>query len=232
MAGVNGTGRREGDPSTSPRTALRQSRKQKALQTRWRVLEAAREEFVAKGYHDTTMAAIAERAGVAVQTVYLIFRTKALLIEELVGISVMGTSPDGTSEGDPEESEWFATALSETDARRALAAFVDGAIPVYARAAAISEVGRAAAKGDPEIAAWWIRSERMRISAAERVVEALEEHGMLRQGLTVPTGTAILSTILSDHTYLEFTVDNGWTDEELGAWLKVALPALMIRDAT
>jgi AcrR family transcriptional regulator len=231
MTVVNGNRRNEGDTPSSPRTALRQSRKHKALQTRWKVLEAAREEFIAHGYHDTTMAAIAKRAGVAVQTVYLIFRTKALLIEELVGIAVMGTHPDGTSEGDPEKSEWFASALSETDARRALAAFVDGAIPVYARAAAISQVGRAAAKGDPDIAAWWVRSERMRIGAAQRVVAALEEHGMLRPGLTVARGTAILSTVLSDHTYLEFTVDNGWTDEELGAWLKDALPALMIRDA-
>src|SRR5688572_9667490 len=62
--------------------AHRAVRRQKALETRWRILDAAHAEFTVHGYHDTTMAAVAERAGVAVQTVYLGFGTKAGLLEE------------------------------------------------------------------------------------------------------------------------------------------------------
>src|SRR6187551_2878748 len=79
-----------GARTPSARAAHRGVRRQKALETRWRIMDAALAEFTERGYHDTTMAAIAERAGVAVQTVYLGFRTKSGLLEELVGNAVLG----------------------------------------------------------------------------------------------------------------------------------------------
>ena len=75
--------------------AHRRARRQKALETRWRIMDAAPAEFTERGYHDATMAAIAERAGVAVQTVYLGFRTKSGLLEEVVGNAVLGRGRDG-----------------------------------------------------------------------------------------------------------------------------------------
>ena len=73
--------------------AHRGARREKARETRWRIMDAALAEFTEHGYHDTTMAAIAERAGVAVQTVYLGFRTKGGLLEEVVGNGSPAASP-------------------------------------------------------------------------------------------------------------------------------------------
>ena len=42
--------------------------------------------FVEKGYHGATVASIAARAGVATQTVYYVFNTKAALISAAIDL--------------------------------------------------------------------------------------------------------------------------------------------------
>ena len=88
-------------------------------------MDAAHAEFTERGYHDTTMAAIAERAGVAVQTVYLGFRTKSGLLEEVVGNAVLGRDRDGEI-GRPDETEGFRRALAEPAGDKALALLDQG----------------------------------------------------------------------------------------------------------
>ena len=190
-------------------------------------MDAALAEFTERGYHDTTMAAIAERAGVAVQTVYLGFRTKSGLLEELVGNAVMGRTRDGEI-GRPDETDGFARALAEHDGTKALAIWVDMALPVYERASAISDAGRSAYLSDPEIADWWSRSEALRVEGCLRMAQSLHDHGCLRSELSVHQAADILATTLSDRSFLDFTVDRGWTVEQLGAWLKDALPRLLV----
>ena len=51
-------------------------RQRQALQTRRLISEAARDLFLERGYAATTMDAIAGEAGVAVSTVYAIFKNK------------------------------------------------------------------------------------------------------------------------------------------------------------
>ncbi|HWI30558.1 MAG TPA: helix-turn-helix domain-containing protein [Microbacterium sp.] len=219
-------------PAPSPRTpgataAHRGVRRQKALETRWRIMDAALAEFTERGYHDTTMAAIAERAGVAVQTVYLGFRTKSGLLQELVGNAVLGRTRDGEV-GPPEDTDLFARALAEPDGRKALMLWVDMALPVYERTSAISDAGRSAYLSDPEMAEWWSRSESMRLHACVRMAQALADHGSLRSGLSVEEGADVLATTLSPQSFLAYTIDRGWSVDHLGAWLKDALPRLLL----
>ncbi|MFZ1283261.1 MAG: helix-turn-helix domain-containing protein, partial [Propionicimonas sp.] len=56
------------------------TRAERARHTRRRMLETARELFIIDGYAATTMERIADRAGVAVQTLYYTFRTKGQLL--------------------------------------------------------------------------------------------------------------------------------------------------------
>ena len=65
-------------------------RQDQARQTRLAVLAAARTLFVASGYGPTTLAASAQEAGVAVQTVYKIFGNKKTLLSELVDLTIAG----------------------------------------------------------------------------------------------------------------------------------------------
>lgn len=61
-------------------------RARKALATRHRVLDAAEILFVRDGYAAATIAAIAEKADVAVQTVYAVFGNKRAILAELLAI--------------------------------------------------------------------------------------------------------------------------------------------------
>jgi AcrR family transcriptional regulator len=65
--------------------ARRTPRQLRADDTRARLFAAAAELFAARGYHDTTVDAIAKRAGVAKGTFFVHFSTKDAVILELVG---------------------------------------------------------------------------------------------------------------------------------------------------
>ena len=57
------------------------SRQERAATTRRRMLDAAYDLFCEQGFRATTMDAIAQRAGVAVQTLYFTFHTKDALLQ-------------------------------------------------------------------------------------------------------------------------------------------------------
>ena len=118
--------------------------------------------------------------------------------------------------GPPDETEDFARALSEPDGTKALALWVDAALPVYERTSAISDAGRSAYLSDPDLADWWARSEALRLDGCVLMVQALADHGALRAGLSVEEAADILATTLSPQSFLAFTVDRGWTVEHLG----------------
>jgi AcrR family transcriptional regulator len=66
-------------------TAAADTRTAKGEQTRALILETALELFRERGYEDTTMRAIAERAGVALGAAYYYFRSKEELIQSFYG---------------------------------------------------------------------------------------------------------------------------------------------------
>src|SRR5918999_730393 len=58
-------------------------RQRQALQTRRLIVDAATKLFLERGYGVTTMDAIAAEAGVAVSTVYAIFKNKRAFLREI-----------------------------------------------------------------------------------------------------------------------------------------------------
>ena len=85
---------------------VKPTRKEKAAATRRRMLDAAHACFVERGYPGTTMAAIAERAGVAEQTLYFTFHTKAGLLGEVFERAVFGAD-----ELPPHLQPWWSSAM-------------------------------------------------------------------------------------------------------------------------
>src|SRR5690606_41839625 len=90
-------------------------RAERARRTREKVIEAARELFVAQGYGATSLQEVADRAGVAVQTVYCVFRNKRTLFKDVVDTSIAGdTEPVATT-----DRQWFRAAWAAPTAGRA-----------------------------------------------------------------------------------------------------------------
>lgn len=135
-------------------------RRDKAEVTRQRLLKAAHQEFLDNGFHGATMAAIARRAGVAGQTVYFVFHTKAELLSAVIDAAVLGDDPPTV----PQDTDWWAAMNNADTAEEVLRHFVRGAGPLLARAAQISEVLRAAALADPEARAIFDRHDQLQVT--------------------------------------------------------------------
>ena len=76
--------------STETRTYISPKREEQAKATRRAILDASRRLFLRDGYGATSIRAIAEEAGVAVQTVYAVFGNKRQLVIELSELAVKG----------------------------------------------------------------------------------------------------------------------------------------------
>lgn len=200
------------------------SRRQKAAATRHRILQAAHEEFVEKGYQGATIASIATRAGVATQTVYYVFHTKAALISATVDLLVMGEEQPLP----PQLTEWWQAMLGEVDPVLALEHFVRGAAVLFQRASALSEILRAASLTDEEVRRTYDHHERLRAEGFGEVVETLAAKGPLRPGLTVKSATDVLLVVFGDGTYYQLTHDRGWDHDDVVTWYCATLPTLLL----
>ena len=199
-------------------------RRERARRTRLKIIRAAHQQFLVHGYHGATMAAIARRAGVATQTVYFVFHTKAELIRAAIDTAVLGED-DPT---DPEHTDWWVAMLAAPTGAEALEHFVRGAGPLYSRAAGISEILRAAALTDPDVHAIWRHHDQQQVAAFRRVIETVTTKGPLRSGLDPAAATDILLTVYGDSTYLLLTTERGWTHDQAIDWACQALPVLLL----
>jgi AcrR family transcriptional regulator len=212
----------------NPRVDSVSGRKQRALATRRRMLRAAYELFCDRGYAATTMDLIAERAGVAVQTLYFTFHTKAAILEEAVGAAVLGFENwDPRAEtavaSDPRKAfaqyhPWFAKFERAGSQRQALEIFVDASLAILSRVAPLVVVMASAAATDPQAKAAAEIGEQRRVEAYRLVIEMLGKHGKLRRGVSLRRATDVLLTVVSGETY-QHLVRRRWSKNERRAWL-------------
>ena len=154
------------------------TRRDRARQTRRKILNAAHEEFLERGYHGATIASIARRAGVANQTVYFVFHTKADLISAVIDDAVLGPEEPIL----PERSAWWMEMQAAPTARNALESFIRGAAPLFERAAPVSEIMRAAAPTDDEVMAVHRYHADLQATGYRQVVDLLASQGGIAPG--------------------------------------------------
>lgn len=202
--------------------APKRTRREQAAATKERIIQAAIEVFTQAGYVGARMNDIADRAGVAVQTVYFTFHTKAELLQASFDYAVLG--PERLP---PPEQAFFADLRAARSGRVALAAFVQGNTAILRRAAAIKEVAESAPH-EPDVAAVVEHSERLRREGLGQVVKLLADRFGLRSGVTVEDATDLLLMLSSSATYLTLQ-RYGWSEKKYIQWLTdtlaVQLPA-------
>ena len=74
-------------PARSPKPAS--NRAERAAERRGAIIEAAMDEFIARGFAATRLDDVAKRAGVAKGTIYLHFKDKELMFEELIRTAIV-----------------------------------------------------------------------------------------------------------------------------------------------
>jgi AcrR family transcriptional regulator len=203
MAAVKST-----DGSISP------SRKDRAAATRRRMLDAAYHVFSERGYAKTTMEAVAAAAGVAVQTVYFTFHTKAALLQAAYEYAVLG--PEQTP---PHLTAWWRAAESAPDIVSAVVHIVDGTVVLFERAAPLVW----AVHGDEDARPAYEFNENLRRDGYGQLVDMLAKKHRLRRGLMPRTARDILLTLLGPHVFFVFTTELGWSTQQYATWVKGAL---------
>ncbi|MDF3298200.1 TetR/AcrR family transcriptional regulator [Streptomyces tropicalis] len=189
-------------------------RAERSRRTREKVVEAARELFVAQGYGATSLQEVADRAGVAVQTVYFVFRNKRALFKDVVDASIAGdTEPVATMDRD-----WFRAACAEPTAAGQLRAHVRGVREILGRVAPITPVIAAAAATDPEIAAQWPTGPDPRYTVQHAAAEALVSKPDALPCVDADRAADLLYGLLSPELYLVFVRDRGWSPDAWEEW--------------
>ncbi|MGH2771704.1 MAG: TetR/AcrR family transcriptional regulator [Actinomycetota bacterium] len=178
-----------------------------ALTTRRRMVGAAYRCFGAGGYRGTTMTAIAHEAGVAVQTLYYTFHTKAALLGEAIGAAVLGFDRWREPPADPPTEEllvwldWWETFAAAPNSAEALDVFVSAGVPILDRIAPLVPAMHATA-GDPEGEEIVGVAERHRYESYREVVRVLaEKPDGLRASLGQDTATDMLYALFSAEVY-------------------------------
>ncbi|NUR90331.1 MAG: helix-turn-helix transcriptional regulator [Nonomuraea sp.] len=196
-------------------------RAERSRRTREKVVEAARDLFVAQGYGATSLQEVADRAGVAVQTVYFVFGNKRTLFKDVVDTSIAG-------DGEPVatmDREWFRGACAEPTAAGQVRAPVHGTREILGRVAPIMPLIAAASATDPEIAAQWPDGPDPRHTVQYAAAEALVRKPDVRPGLSVETAADLLYGLLSPQLYLIFVRDRGWSPDAWEEWARTTLTA-------
>lgn len=199
-------------------------RQAQARETRQQILAAARVLFITRGFAGTTMEAIAQEAGVAVETVYTGFGSKRALLARLVDRAVGGDDEPTQILDRPGPQQ----VRSETDQRRQLHMFARDMADIMERVGPLFGVMRAAATIEPEIAALLERLLSARRENLGVFVQWLAHNGPLRPGLTESEATDTVWTLTSAEVHHLLTVDRGWSREHYIQWLSDTLVIVLL----
>jgi AcrR family transcriptional regulator len=189
-------------------------RREQAEATRIAVLAAAQRLFERDGYIRTSVAAIAEEAGVTPRTVYLGFETKAGLLRAVWNRALRGERDDAPVAA----QRWFQEVLEEPDPERALRLNARNSRRFKERSTELLQVVRDGAPVEIEIAGLWQRIQAEYHANQRAVVESLRP-GALRRGLSVIRATDIIWTLNHPNTWIELHVLRGWPPAHYERWV-------------
>jgi AcrR family transcriptional regulator len=187
------------------------------------VLAAAGRLFVERGYVATTVEAIAQEAGVALQTVYNAFGSKAAVLRAVVEASV------GVDGRPPREAVRERAAAAESG-REMLRVAVDYWRSARPRSEPVFAVVREAARLDAEIALLEQELDGRKLASMRLAATDLEERGWLRSGLSVESASGTLWALSHPAAYGLLVGDEGWGEERYARWLEDALCAALLAD--
>jgi AcrR family transcriptional regulator len=190
-------------------------RAEQAGETRRRVVDAAARLFVERGYAGTSVAAVAQVAGVSVETVYATFGGKRGLLEGVIDATIMG--PHAAVPLEQQQAAWNAIARHPT-ARARLRAYVAFSCAVLARTSLIHHVIRGAADGEPFAVELRARLLRERLASNTKHLGDYVG-GELRPGLTLRDAAERYCALTSPEMHHLLTADLGWSLSAHEAWV-------------
>jgi AcrR family transcriptional regulator len=200
------------------------SRKEAAKATRQAILDAAQTLFCEKGFAGTTMPAVAQAAGIALDTVYASVGKKPALFALLLETAISGTE----AAVPPEERDYVRAIRSEESASGKLKIYASALRKIHSRLAPLFGVLQQAAPMDPSLGELWRRFAERRANNMKLLAQDLAATGQLRRDLSVEMAADILWSMNSPEYYLLLVEQRGWKPEKFEQWLGTAWCQLLL----
>jgi AcrR family transcriptional regulator len=200
------------NPAEPRRTYRSQRRQEQAQETRARILDAAQQLLVERGFAGATVSAIAKEAGTAQETVYQAFGNKRALLAELVQRAVRGDSRTPVLE-QPGPS----AVHQSSDVAEQLRLFAADIARRLERAAPLMRVLADAAQTDSELAALYRGFQQARQRNLRVFVDSLAANAELRTSPCEAAETVWALASPELHTLLTQTA--GWSRKRYTVWL-------------
>ena len=184
------------------------------------MLESARRLFVDRGYAGTTVAAVADHAGVSPETIYLSLGGKRGLLEGVMDIT-------GPHDSAADDDQWWTMVAELPSASARVDKMVEYSCRILARTRPIHAIIRGAADKEAFAADLGRRllSERL-ANQTERIRRYLGDE--LRAGLSFSAAGERYCALASPELYHLLTVELGWSAEQHLQWVTQLLRAELI----
>ncbi|MBE2224200.1 MAG: TetR/AcrR family transcriptional regulator [Anaerolineae bacterium] len=195
-------------------------RQKQALATRTLIVDTSRRLFLEQGYGVTTIEAIATEAGVAVSTVYAIFKNKRGILQ---AIRQAWHEESG-------QASIYQSALDQPDAAKRLALAAHATRRQWETGAAMIAIYKGAAATDAEAATELEASLASRRHNLSQFITTSAP--LLNPDLTQAQAAAIFLALTHDEIYRELVEQNSWTADAYEQWLSQTLQQqLLLRSA-
>lgn len=187
-----------------------------AAATRQEILLAARRLFAERGYSKTSIAEIAEAAGVSIPTIYASIGRKAAIVLALVNLvdAEIGAEYGRDRAADP-------AALVALGAR--ITRLLEERFGDLVRAL------RSAAETEPEVSGAAARANKLHRVGSARLARRLRTLHALRPGVSVAEASAIIGLLTEGATYRQLVEGYGWTFDRAEAWITSSLKTLLLK---
>jgi AcrR family transcriptional regulator len=188
-------------------------RQARAQETRQRVMDAAHDLFIDRGYARTTITDIARDADVSAETIYAGFGNKPALLRRIWYARFRGDEQDVRFLDRPEIQEM----LAEPDLVLRLHRHADVVTPVFRRFVPLHRVLEAAAASEPSAAEMVAEYDAGRLDACTHYARAAKKTGQL--AVSTAECRDILSATLDGTLWHRLVHEGGWTDRRFAAFL-------------
>lgn len=199
-------------------------RAEQAAATRRAVLDAAYALFTERGYAATTVAQIAERAGVNGDTLYAAVGRKPALLREVVETAISGRDRAVPAE----ERDYVRAVRAAPTAGQKIDVYAAALARILPRIAPLFRALRDAAARDPDCLALHDEITRRRAANMRLFAADLRATGELRADLTDDEVADIVWSMNATEYYTLLVHDRGWTPQRFAAHLADAWRRLLL----
>jgi len=199
-------------------------RDEQAARTRTRILDAASDLFLERGYARTTMKDIAERADVARDTVHAIFGNKARVLTALIDVRLV---PDAGIDNITQRPDALEI-RDETDRVKQIEMFAKFIARISTGLRPVFEVLRTASAVEPEMARVFEEMDRYRMINMRTYAKWIAARGPLR--VSTRRAAEIIWALASPDVARMLCEEIGWTESQHARWLADTLIRTLLPD--